>query len=456
MTAHLLTDQHTDETVDVLRRHVTGDFYDLVIDREHSNGSWIVDARTGRRYLDMVGFYASSAIGHNHPSLTMDPGFRAKLQSIAGFKPSNPDFPTDVQAAFTRTFLRVLGDPELPYMLFIDGGALAVENALKVAFDWKTRHNGRRGVAVAGWRVLHLENAFHGRSGYTLSLTNTDPAKTRLFPAFDWPRVPSPAVNDMTLWPAPGLTVTERAALAAAEAAFRRHPDEIACFIAEPIQCEGGDRHLRPAFLRAMQDLCHRHDALFVLDEVQTGCGVTGVPWLYQQLGLAPDLVAFGKKTQVCGVMGGRRVSDEPMNAMRTPSRLSSTFGGNLFDMLRATRILEVIESEELMDAAAVRGRYLLDLLCAAVDRFGGVLEYPRGRGLLCAVDLLDADLRDRVVEIARDAHDALFVGAGERTLRFRPPLTVTLGELDESVVRMTAAIGDAVAERGIPDAGRR
>jgi L-lysine 6-transaminase len=448
MTVNLVSAETAQETVQVLRRHVTGDFYDLVIDRERSIGSWIVDSRTGRRYLDMVGFYASSAIGHNHPRLTKDPAFTAQLQSIAGFKPSNPDFPTDVQARFTETLLRVLGDPELPYLLYIDGGALAVENALKVAFDWKTRHNGRRGVAVAGWRVLHLEKAFHGRSGYTLSLTNTDPAKTQLFPAFDWPRMPSPAVNDMALWSDPDLTADERSALAAAEAAFRRHPDEIACFVAEPIQCEGGDRHLRPAFLGAMQELCHRHDALFVLDEVQTGCGVTGSPWLYQQLGLAPDLVAFGKKTQVCGVMGGRRVSDEPQNAMRTPSRLSSTFGGNLIDMLRATRILEVIESDHLMEAAADRGRYLLDLLRASAADFKGVVEDPRGRGLLCAVDLTDGDLRDRVVTIAREKYDALFVGAGERTLRFRPALSVTPEELDDAVRRMTAAIGDAVAER--------
>ncbi|BEL08265.1 L-lysine 6-transaminase [Actinoplanes sichuanensis] len=449
MTVDLLSADLTPETVDVLRRHVTGDFYDLVISRRHSSGSWIVDDRTGRRYLDMVGFYASSAIGHNHPRLTEDAGFLAELQSLAGFKPSNPDFPTDVQARFTQTLLRVLGDPELPYLLYIDGGALAVENALKVAFDWKTRHNGRRGVAVAGWRVLHLERAFHGRSGYTLSLTNTDPAKTALYPAFDWPRIPSPAVNDTALWADPELTVDERAAITAAEAAFRRHPDEIACFIAEPIQCEGGDRHLRPAFLLAMQELCHRHDALFVLDEVQTGCGVTGVPWLHQELGLAPDLVAFGKKTQVCGVMGGRRVLDEPLNAMRTPSRLSSTFGGNLIDMLRATRILEVIEEDRLMDAAATSGAHLLGRLREVAADFKGTVDDPRGRGLLCAVDLVDGALRDRVVEIAREKYDTLFVGAGERTLRFRPALTVTVAELDEAVDRMTTALSDALTERG-------
>jgi L-lysine 6-transaminase len=423
-----------DRALALLRRHVTADFLDLVVDLERSHGCWLVDVRTGRRHLDMLGYYGSSPLGHNHPGLTGDPRFAADLLAVAHSKPSNPDFPTIVQARFVETFLRVLGDEDMPYLFFIDGGALAVENALKVAFDYKTRRNAERNIPARGWRVLHLERAFHGRSGYTLSVTNTNPTHYWGFPLFDWPRIPSPAADRMETWDAPGLTGDEAAALTAAAAAFRRHPDEIACVLVEPIQCEGGDRHLRAPFLLALQELCTRHDALFVLDEVQTGAGVTGHPWAYQALGLAPDLVAFGKKTQVCGVMGGRRVRKLPDNAFVLPGRLSSTWGGNLLDMLRSTRILEIIEQDKLLDNAADLGSRLLTGLRQCVAAFPGLLSAPRGRGLLCAVDVADSDRRDRLVSLAWHRHGALFLGCGERTLRFRPPLSVTADDVDAAL----------------------
>ena len=98
----------------------------------------------------------------------------------------------------------------------------------------------------------------------------------------------------------------EARALAQARAAFEQYPHDIACFIAEPIQGEGGDNHMRPEFLQAMQAMCREGDALFVLDEVQTGVGLTGTAWAYQQLGLEPDIVAFAKKVQLGGIMAGR------------------------------------------------------------------------------------------------------------------------------------------------------
>src|SRR5205823_9042310 len=93
----------------------------------------------------------------------------------------------------------------------------------------------------------------------------------------------------------------ERRALAQARAGFEAHPHDIACFIAEPIQGEGGDNHMRPEFLQAVQQMCREQEALFIVDEVQTGVGLTGSAWAYEQLGLEPDLVAFAKKAQVGG-----------------------------------------------------------------------------------------------------------------------------------------------------------
>jgi L-lysine 6-transaminase len=375
-----------DQVHEVLGRSILADGFDLVLDLDRSAGSYLVDARDGRRYLDMFTFFASSALGMNHPALADDDDFRAELVQAALNKPSNSDVYTVAMARFVETFTRVLGDPALPHLFFVDGGALAVENALKVAFDWKSRRNERRGTDPAlGTRVLHLRGAFHGRSGYTLSLTNTKPVTVARFPKFDWPRIDAPFLRpglDDT-----GMDALEAESLRQARAAFEAHPHDIACFVAEPIQGEGGDRHFRPGFFAAMRELCDEYDALLIFDEVQTGCGLTGTAWAYQQLGVQPDVVAFGKKTQVCGIMAGRRVDEITDNVFTVGSRINSTWGGNLADMVRARRILEVIEADELFERAAARGRYLRARLDELADDFPALVLDVRARGLAAGRD---------------------------------------------------------------------
>src|SRR3954470_8127432 len=341
---------------EALAQHLLVDGFDFVLDLEASRGSRLLDARDGSSYLDLFTFFASSALGMNHPALADDEEFRRELLVAAVNKPSNSDVYTVAMAQFVETFSRVLGDPALPRLFLIEGGTLAVENALKVAFDWKSRWNEAHGIDPAlGTKVLHLEKAFHGRTGYTMSLTNTEAVKVARYPKFDWPRIPSPSINGTD-----DVEAAEREALAAARAAFEADPHDIACFIIEPIQGEGGDNHFRPQFLQAMQALCREFDALFVVDEVQTGVGLTGTAWAYQQLGVEPDVVAFGKKTQVCGVMAGGRVDEVPDNVFAVSSRINSTWGGNLTDMVRARRILEVIEADGLIANAARLGEHLL------------------------------------------------------------------------------------------------
>jgi L-lysine 6-transaminase len=428
---------------DVLRRNMLADGFEMVLDLDASAGSTLVDARDGTAYLDLFTFFASSALGMNHPALASDETFRAELLQAALNKPSNSDVYTVPMARFVETFARVLGDPALPHLFFVEGGALAVENALKVAFDWKSRWNGAHGIVPSlGTKVLHLRHAFHGRSGYTMSLTNTDPNKTARYPTFDWPRISSPAwTPEMT---DAEIEASENIALDEARAAFAAAPHDIACFIAEPIQGEGGDRHLRPQFLRAMQELCHANDALFVLDEVQAGCGMTGTAWTYQQLGLSPDVVAFGKKVQVCGVMAGGRVDEVADNVFAVSSRINSTWGGNLTDMVRSRRILEVIESDGLINRAADLGRHLLSRLDGLAAHHHAIRSV-RGRGLMCAFSLSSTELRDAVVTAMRTDEHVLLLGCGTDSIRFRPALTVTAEQLDDGVAaldRVLTALG--------------
>lgn len=423
----------------VLARSMLVDGLDLVLDLDRSTGSQLVDARTGDRFLDMFTFFASSALGMNHPALATDERFRAELTQAAVNKPSNSDVYSVPMARFVDTFVRVLGDPQLPHLFLVDGGALAVENALKAAFDWKSRHNEAHGRDPAlGSRVLHLRGAFHGRTGYTMSLTNTDPVKVARYPKFDWPRIDAPYLRS-------GATDAEMDALEAdslrqARAAFAAHPHDIACFIAEPIQGEGGDRHFRPRFFAAMRELCDEHDALLIFDEVQTGCGLTGTGWAYEQFRVAPDLVAFGKKIQVCGVMAGRRIDEVADNVFTTSSRINSTWGGNLTDMVRARRILEVIESDGLLIRAAKAGRYLHDRLNELAEEFPDLVLDVRGRGLMCAFSLPDTARRDELIRQLWQ-HRVIMLPSGTESVRFRPALTVLRDDLDAAVGALRAAL---------------
>jgi L-lysine 6-transaminase len=433
------------EVHEVLGRHLLTDGFKLVLDTEASQGSWLVDARTGQRYLDTYTFFASAALGCNPPGIVDDPAFMELLGKVAANKPANSDIYSTHLAEFTETFARVLGDPKLPHLFFVEGGALAVENALKAAFDWKSRHNEVHGRSPElGTKVLHLTRAFHGRSGYTMSLTNTEPNKTARFPKFDWPRIDVPAIRFPLEDHLDEVIAAEEHALAQAREAFAAHPHDIACFIAEPIQGEGGDNHMRAEFLQAMQELVHEHDALFLMDEVQTGTGTTGTAWAYQQLGLSPDIVAFSKKVQVGGIMAGGRIDEIPDNVFAVSGRINSTWGGGLVDMVRSRRILEIIEREGLLEAARAKGERFLNALRSVAQSLPEVVSNVRGRGLMVAVDLPDTALRNAVLTDLRDVEHVLALSSGERAVRFRPALSVTDDEIDLAA----AAFGRAVARQ--------
>ena len=183
------------DALDILRSHILVDGFPIVLDLEACHGCYLHDALSDNEYLDFYSFFASMPIGHYHPRMHT-PEFRERLIEAGTVKVANPDIYTRHFADFVRTFDSVAGLPGFDRFFFIDGGALAVENALKAAFDWKVRKNLAAGRGEIGHGVIHFRQAFHGRSGYTLSLTNThDPRKTMYFPKFDWPRIDNPKIN---------------------------------------------------------------------------------------------------------------------------------------------------------------------------------------------------------------------------------------------------------------------
>ena len=431
---------------DVLGRHMLVDGYDLVLDLDKSQGRRWVDARSGRTYLDLFSCFATLPLGLNHPKMK-DEGFLADLQRAALTNPSNADVYTVEMASFVQTFGRLAMPDYLPHLFLIAGGTLGVENALKAAFDWKVRRNFRKGLKEErGHQVLHFKEAFHGRSGYTLSLTNTaDPRKYQYFAKFDWPRVDTPKLR----FPIDGAELervarVEADVMAQIRRAFAERKDDIACVILEPIQAEGGDNHFRPEFLRALRDVTHEHDALLIFDEVQTGMGITGRMWAHQHDDVRPDLISFGKKTQVCGTLGGGRIDEEPENVFRVSSRINSTWGGNLVDMVRSRRYLEIMEEERLIAHAGEVGAHLLRGIERLQDERPDALSSARGKGLMCAVDFADGATRDRIIDTLYDL-GAITLPCGTRSLRFRPPLDVTAAEIDEGLDLLKQAVGQVV-----------
>ncbi|MCX7895125.1 MAG: L-lysine 6-transaminase [Thermoanaerobaculum sp.] len=427
---------------DVLRRHMLVDGFHIVPDLRRSRGSYLVDERENKTYLDFFSNFASQALGWNHPGLA-DAEFRERLLVAALHKPANSDVYTRFFAEFVATFAELAVPPShRSHLFFIEGGALAVENALKAAFDWKVRKNMAKGLPeTVGTQVIHFRQAFHGRSGYTLSLTNTaDPRKTAYFPKFAWPRISNPKVLFPLAEHLEEVEAAEQRALEEIDQAIARYGDDIACLIIEPIQAEGGDNHFRPEFLQALRRVADEHDLLLIFDEVQTGLGLTGTMWAFQGLGVEPDLFSFGKKVQVGGFAASSRIDQVPDNVFRVSSRINSTWGGNLTDMVRATRILEIITQDGLVENARRVGAFLLAGLHQLQQDFPHLLSQVRGRGLMLAFDLPNPELRKQALEACRTA-GLLVLPCGERSIRLRPFLDLTHEDAEKGLSLLAQAL---------------
>ena len=429
----------------VIGKHMLADGMSPVIDLEKSHGSWLVDGSNGDEYLDLFSMFASLSVGYNHPYVLKN---KNRLLASAINKPTNSDIYSLAMAEFVETMGRVAQPDYLPYSFYVSGGALAVENALKAAFDWKVRKNIQKGKGELGSKVLHFEKCFHGRSGYTLSLTDSpDPRKVKYFPKFDWPRVSAPSISfPLDASSIKDVIARENISLNQIKDAIKNNPDDIACIIIEPIQGEGGDNHFRPEFLIALKDLCLENDMLLVFDEVQTGVGITGEMWAHQHLckvscdcgsitrcqPMEPDIISFGKKTQCCGIFAGKRLDEVENNVFHESSRINSTWGGNLVDMVRFTIYLEIIEKENLVSKARNNGLYLLEQLNGLQAEFDSISN-ARGKGLFCAFDLPNTDLRDSLASKLMD-NKVIVLGSGKRSIRFRPHLNITKQDIDKGI----------------------
>jgi len=429
--------------LDTIGRHMLVDGFPIVVDLEKSQGVRLCDKADGRTYIDFFQFFASLPIGINHPKI-LDPAFREHIGHVALNKPSNSDFYSQQMAEFVEAMDRYAIPETLPHMFLIEGGAMAIENALKAAFDWKVQKNFQRGATKeTGTQVIHFKEAFHGRSGYTMSLTNTDPVKTKWYPKFNWPRITNPKVTFPLEQNLEAVIEAEETAKREIKEAIRTHGSDIAALIIESIQGEGGDNHFRPEFFRFLREITAENEIIFISDEVQSGVGYTGKFWAVEHNGILPDMIVFGKKLQVCGMLASR-VIDDVDNVFKVPSRINSTWGGNLTDMVRATKYLQIMDEDNLIENAATVGEYLQSKIHALRDKYAGKVTNSRGKGLMCAFDLPSPEVRSKFLSRVKE-NGVLIVGCGVRSVRFRPPLNLTRADVDEGLAIIDKSLGQVL-----------
>jgi len=415
-----------DDVINVLGSRLLIDKNAIVVDLKRSQGSWVVDERTGRRYLDCFSQFASQALGWNHPKMTSQ---KERLADAAVNKVANSDMYTTQFADFVNKFSEFTTD--FPHHFYICGGALAVENSLKAAFDWKAKKMGIGGdKAHNNLQIIYLNEAFHGRSGYTMSMTNNgDPKnpKTYGFPKFNWKKIHNPKVWH-NLEGVDDIRARNSETIAINEASKALEMGNVAAIILEPIQGEGGDNHFRHEFFSELRRLADEKECLLIFDEVQTGMGMTGKTWAYQHFDIKPDIMCFGKKVQVCGICGGERLDEVKDNVFTEPSRINSTWGGNIVDMVRSTMQMEIIQEDDLVSNAKEVGEYFLSCL----KNLRGKVSNIRGRGLMLSFDFDSTDKRNSF--LARLEENVLALPCGKKSVRFRPHLTFSKMDVDEAV----------------------
>ena len=427
----------------IIGKHMLADAMSPIIDLENSHGSWLVDGVTGKEYLDLFSMYASMSVGYNHPYVLANAD---RLEKASINKPANSDIYSTQMAQFVDTVGRVVQPNYLPYAFYIEGGGLAVENALKTAFDWKSRKNLQNGRPPGKNLVVHLKDCFHGRTGYTMSLTDSpDKRKVQYFPKFNWPRISNPYVafpeNEKNI---DAVEKLERQSISELKKLINGSKYDIACLIIEPIQGEGGDNHFRHEYFKQLKMLSQENDFLLIYDEVQTGIGITGKMWAHQYFEpiksedkntvhckkMEPDIISFGKKTQVCGIFAGNRLNEVDNHVFHESSRINSTFGGNLVDMVRFTIYSEIIQNDNLVEKASENGSYLLSKLRTMETNHENIISNARGKGLFCAFDLESTESRDKLIS-NMEKEGAIILGCGHRSIRFRPHLNISKDDID-------------------------
>ncbi|MBU0686390.1 MAG: aminotransferase class III-fold pyridoxal phosphate-dependent enzyme [Candidatus Margulisbacteria bacterium] len=393
--------------------------FDIRIDFEKSHDSYIYDKNTKKFFLDFFGLYASLPLGYNH-EIFQDPGFREELNRIAAVKVTNCEVISDEAQEFLKEFSSHAAMNKFKYFHFCCTGALAIESAIKTAIDQKGSDKPQ---------IISLKESFHGINGYGGFVTDRfNPVSARLngFPDLGWKKIHNPKFiyKDNKVDEEGALRGLEQFVAELQMCIDKYGENNIAGLLVEPVQCTYGDNYFPQEFFKIIRSFCDKHNICLIFDEIQTGFGTTGKMWYFQHLGIEPDIVAFGKKVQVAGIMCKPNYS----KIFKTPIRLEVTWDGNVMDMVRGKYVLRAYEKYNILKNVNERSRQLLEGL-KDIDR----IKNLRSIGLLFAFDF------DTELERNRCFNRMLEKGflcnkTRDKSIRLRPNLNVSSDEINKAI----------------------
>jgi predicted acetylornithine/succinylornithine family transaminase len=363
-------------------------------------GCYVYDA-DGNKILDMFPGWAVSGIGHCHPKVV-----EAVRKQVGELIHIDNTFYSEPQGVLAKLLSeRAFGGK----CFFCNSGAEANEAALKLA---------RLHTAQGKYKFITAEGSFHGRTFATVTATA------------------QPKYHEGFLPLLPGFVYIPFNDVAALKAAFS---DEVAAVMVEPIQGEGGINVATPEFLAAIRELCDQHEALMILDEVQTGIGRTGKWFGYQHFDVEPDIITMAK-TLGGGTAIGAMMAKPEIAASLVPGKHASTFGGNCLACAAAIATIEAIDEGHLLEHTVQMGRYAQDKLVRLKDKHP-IIDHVRGKGLMIGIQL--AGLGATIV--AKCLEKGLRINCTHDTvIRFMPPMIVTAEQIDQAI-----DIFDAVLSEG-------
>lgn len=366
----------------------TKSVWDILIDFEKSHGSYVFDKNTNKKYLDFFGMFSSLPLGYNHE--VFDEEFYNELKKISSVKVTNCEFHTDTYKQFCNKFHEFAGVGLYENFHFTCTGALAVECGCKLAMDYTKKE-----------RIISMKNSYHGVHSYgNFTTSKFYPVNKRLegYPNFNWSKISNLSELDCQI-----------------------SKGDVAGILVEPIQATFGDHHVDPSFLREISKVAKENDIPLIFDEIQTGFGTTGKPWYFQHIGIEPDIVVFGKKSQVSGIMSTNKY---PLES----NRLCVTFDGDIIDMLRTTYIVKAYQEYGLLDNATKQGKRLVEELSSLSG-----LQNVRGVGLMIAFDMESKTIRDDFVDKLK-SNGMICNPTGEKSVRLRPNLAVTDDDIQQCI----------------------
>lgn len=371
--------------------------FDITIDFNKSKGSYLFDKQRNKYFLDVFCMFSSLPLGYNHP--IFDNNFDQIIKSISSVRMSNNLFQSDELREFQEKFRSISFFNNIHLCAT---GALAVESALKCAYEQKKKPDSI---------VVGLKNGYHGINswGFTTD-SNMSSVYQRVinFPKNNW----------------------ENISIAKVSSFIKKNSSRINALIVEPIQCTAGDIYLDIDILKELQKLCKDFDICFIVDEIQTGFAVTGDYWYSKKIDLEPDILVFGKKSQICGLMANDKYSEAIKSQYR---KLEVTFDGDLIDAVRCGFIIDAIKNDSLLENVEAKSNILSSELSSNFENY-------RSSGHLIAFDFQTKSKRDKFVSQAF-SNFLLVNPTGEKSVRLRPNLAFNGNELDELISKITKSL---------------